>query len=182
MQDIFQGLKDILRACAIQLLTTLSMNLLFRAKYKYKLNESPAQVKAELETLFSTPWHKTAPRLSGYFSNDFSFKIRSVLSTAVAFFGIFQSFAVLQGRLQAEEERTVIRLTARPGTISLLLFYALVVVTILAAVKAQAALTPETIVVAAALTGLLISYYFILRFSRNSLRRYFQRQMGIKSK
>ncbi|HOZ68818.1 MAG TPA: hypothetical protein PLU11_13765 [Chitinophagaceae bacterium] len=158
------------------------MNLLFRAKYKYKLNESPAQVKAELETLFSTPWHKTAPRLSGYFSNDFSFKIRSVLSTAVAFFGIFQSFAVLQGRLQAEEERTVIRLTARPGTISLLLFYALVVVTILAAVKAQAALTPETIVVAAALTGLLISYYFILRFSRNSLRRYFQRQMGIKSK
>ena len=158
------------------------MNLLFRAKYKYKLNESPAQVKAELETLFLTPWHKTAPRLSGYFRNDFSFKVRSVLSTAVAFFGIFQTFSVLQGRLQAEEERTVIRLTARPGHISLLLFYALLVVTLFATARAQAALTPETIAVAAAFLLLLVSYYFFLRFSRNSLRRYFQRQMGIKSK
>lgn len=158
------------------------MNLLFRAKYKYKLNESPAQVKDELETLFSTPWHKTAPRLRGRFSDDHSFRVHAVLSVSVAFFGIFQSFAVLNGRFRAEEERTVIRLIARPGTLSLLLFYALLMVVAFAVFKAQAALTPQTIILAAALVLLQISYYFILRYSRNSLRRYFQRQMGIKSK
>jgi hypothetical protein len=158
------------------------MNLLFRAKYKYKLNESPAQVKAELETLFLTPWHKTAPRLSGCFSDDHTFRVKSVLSAAVAYFGILQSFAVLNGRIRAEEERTVIRLTARPGHFSLLIFYALMVAVALVAVKAWTTLTPEIIILAAALLLILVSYYFILRFSRNSLRRYFQRQMGIKSK
>jgi len=158
------------------------MNLFFRAKYKYKLNESPAQVKAELETLFTTPWHKSAPRLSGRFLTDYSFRVHAVLSTAVAFFGIFQSFSVLEGRLHTEDERTVIRLNARPNHLSLLAFYLLLAVTIMAAYKAQADLSPETIILATALTGLLTGYYFILRFSRNSLRRYFQRQMGIKSK
>lgn len=65
------------------------MNLLFRAKYKYKLNETPDQVKAELETLFLTPWHKTAPRLSGRFLTDYSFRVQSVLSRAVAFLVFF---------------------------------------------------------------------------------------------
>ena len=158
------------------------MNLLFRAKYKYKLNESPAQVKDELETLFSTPWHKTAPRLSGRFLTDYSFRVQSVISRSVAFFGIFQSFSVLEGRLNTEDERTVIRLNARPGHLSLLFFYILLLVTIVAYYKARTALSPESILIATGLTGLLIGYYFILRFSRNSLRRYFQRQMGIKSK
>jgi membrane associated rhomboid family serine protease len=158
------------------------MNLLFRAKYKYKLNESPAQVKDELETLFSTPWHKTAPRLSGRFLTDYSFRVQAVLSRSVAFFGIFQSFSVLEGRLNTEDERTVIRLNARPAHLSLLLFYVLLLVTIVAYYKARTALSPESIFIAAAFTGLLVGYYFILRYSRNSLRRFFQRQMGIKSK
>jgi hypothetical protein len=182
LQDIFKGHRDILPACSIQLLTTLSMNLLFRAKYKYKLNESPAQVKDELETMFSTPWHKTAPRLSGRFLTDYSFRVQAVLSRSVAFFGIFQTFSVLEGRMTTEDERTVIRLNARPGYLSLLIFYALLTVTILAYYKARSALSPESILIATALTGLMIAYYFILRYSRNSLRRFFQRQMGIKSK
>lgn len=158
------------------------MNLLFRAKYKYKLNESPSQVKEELSSLFSTPWHKSAPRLSGRFLTDYSFRIQPALSRAVAFFGILQSFSVLEGRLNTEDERTVIRLNARPGHLSLLIYYVLFALTIVAAYNAQADMSPEPILTAVALTALLIFYYLILRYSRNSLRRFFQRQMGIKSK
>jgi len=158
------------------------MNLLFRAKFKYKLNDSPAQVKAELNTLFNTPWHKSAPRLNGRFLTDHKFRVRPVLSAAIPFFGILQSLSTLEGRLEPEEERTVIRINARPGYLFLLLFYALLAVTLLNLYKAKAILSPERIMIATTFTGLLISYYFILRYSRSSLRYYFQRQMGIKSK
>ena len=164
------------------LLTTLFMNLLFRAKYKYKLNESPSQVKEELISLFSTPWHKSAPRLSGCFLTEYSFRIQPALSRAAAFFGILQSFSVLEGRLNTEDDRTVIRLNARPSHLSLFIFYGLLILTIAATYKAQANMSPEPFLTAIALTALLISYYLILRYSRDSLRRFFQRQMGIKSK
>ncbi len=158
------------------------MDLLFRKKYKYKLNESPAQVKEELETLFSTPWHKSSPKLNGHFSDEYTFRVRPVLSKALVFFGFFQSFAVLDGRLQAEEERTVIRVRARAGNFSLLLFYSILLAIIITTVRIQSSLTPEIVLLLSALVVLLTVLYFILIYSRNSLRRYFQRQMGIKSK
>lgn len=158
------------------------MNLFFRAKYKYKLNEPPAQVKAELDSLFLTPWHKSAPRLSGRFLTDYTFRIQPAISRAAAFYGILQSLSVLEGRLNTEDERTVIRLNARPGHLSLLLFYVLLTLAIAAAFKAKADISPEPILIAVGLTGILVIYYLMLRYSRNSLRRFFQRQMGIKSK
>ena len=158
------------------------MDLLFRKKYKYKLNESPAQVKEELETLFSTPWHKSSPRLNGQFTEAFSFRVRPVLSAAVAFFGIFQSMAVLEGRINAEEERTVIRVKARAGYFPILLFYGLLTACVIAAFRVYHSQTPETVVLLSSFVLLFVACYFILVYSRNSLRRYFQRQMGIKSK
>jgi hypothetical protein len=159
------------------------MDIFFRKKYKYKLNEPIEEVKAELNSILNTRWHDFSNNMTGQLREDNSFIIEPKFSLAIEILGKYQSFSFLEGNLQTENGRTIIRLTARPTFAVLFLLYFLLIagiVQLITILKKQFSF--DSISIAVLILIFYLGIYGAMTFSRNKIRRRFERSMQIGAK
>jgi hypothetical protein len=159
------------------------MDIFFRKKYKYKLNEPIEEVKAELNAILNSRWHDFSHNMTGQIREDNSFIIEPKFSLAIEVFGNYQSFSFLEGNLQTENGRTIIRLTARPTFAVLFLLYFLLIagiVQLITIIKKQFSF--ESILITILILVFYLGIYGVITFSRNKIRRRFERSMQMTAK
>ena len=102
------------------------MDIFFTRKYKYTVNDSIDNVRADIESITGRRWYDFSVNITGRFNDINSFKLTHKWSFAVIRW-IENSPAYLSGTLSVDHNKTVIDTTLRPNSGFVMFFYILTI-------------------------------------------------------
>lgn len=156
------------------------MDFLFQEKYKYKIDEPLENVKAEINDFAGSNWFDLKENIRGEVSEDNTFTLRPKFTIPITILGIMPDYALLEGELSVEEERTIIRITARTSYLIVFLFYFLLFLLVLRVISLRKPLSVDSFFMPIALAFVLIFLYGVVSFSMKRMTRRFERLMGVR--
>jgi hypothetical protein len=164
------------------MLAAIIMDILLQRKYKYKIEGSLQEVKSKIEAILKSSWYDISltKNIWGQFISDNSFIAKPKFTIPITILGFYPHYAVLQGKLSFEQERTIIRLTARPTILVLLLFYFLLILFTVKMLSIKGPITFDSFLGPIAIAFGLIILFSIVSFTMTRLKNRFDSFMGIK--
>jgi hypothetical protein len=156
------------------------MNFLLQKKYKYKIGEPIQEVKAELQNLLSKRRTDFSVNLMGVIREDNTFTIKPKFSFAIDVLGVAQILSLIDGKLETENERTVIKVIVRPNYILLCLLYFLLLLFIFAIINLKNSSEDDLYAKPIVFFILLMFILCSILFSMKRMKRRFERALGIR--
>ena len=104
----------------------IHMNIFFTRKYKYSKYDSLEMVLDEIKDITSRKWHNGADNITGKLNEDNSFQLTHKWSFSFIRW-IETSPAYINGTIETDDSKTVIKTSVRPNSIFVLSFYFLIV-------------------------------------------------------
>jgi len=102
------------------------MDIFFTHRYKYIVNDTVDNVRANIESITDRRWYDFSDNITGRLNADGSFKLTHKWSFAVIRW-LENSPAYLSGTLTGDGNKTVINTTLRPNSGLVFFFYLLVI-------------------------------------------------------
>lgn len=98
------------------------MDILFTRRNKYTINESPENIRTEIQSITKRRWYDFSDNIHGTIKNENEFTFTSKWSFTFINW-IERSPAYLTGTLISEGNKTIIKTTLRPNSGFVLIFY-----------------------------------------------------------
>jgi hypothetical protein len=158
------------------------MNVLLRTKYKYKIDEPLENVQSEIKAVLDSSWRTLSRNIRGRLRKDNSFIVRPKFTIPITILGTCPDYALLEGKLSFEEGRTIIRLTARPSYLIILLFYSLLIFLFTDLIGLKTPLSIESFIRPIALAFAALLLFSVIFYSLKRIRNRFEGLMRIRIK
>ena len=158
------------------------MNLFFHRKYRYEVYDTKEDIRREIKSFLKTSRHEFSNNISGSIKHDGRFRLYPRFSLAADVFGIPFGFAVIDGKLESEQEKTIIKYIVRPPYGLVIVFYliAFFLLKVLLDLRTEKTMSLENFLIPIAILLLLIALFGLIRFSSNKLLKRFERLLNLK--
>jgi hypothetical protein len=149
------------------------MLLFFSRKESYVILDSVDNTRNEVRSILNRPWHDFSALMQGSYDQNDIFIIRPRFSFSM------NRHLVMEGRVKAHNDHSLIEIRVRPKQGILALMYALLLWLVFELMKLEAPLSNNNLLLPLMLLILLIFFCFSLYRSARDFSKRFERVMNI---